>query len=164
MKRRGSITVFLTLMLTVLASFVTVLSQTAQRYVCKSEAVYAMDCAIVSCFGEYNRELFDRFGILLIDSSYKTDEGGIDRVRDHFSMYLSESLTANELVDVTVSDCSDRSVLPDEEIVRYMRDSGSPGFDPDNCFSHLSFTATLRSSATGDYTITREYSYDTEEE
>ena len=141
MKRRGSITVFLTLMLTVLVSFVTTLAADAQRYVCKSEAAYAMDCAVRSVFAEYDRDIYETSGKLVINSSYRSDEGGIDRIRDHFSMYLSESLTANELIDVTVSG------------------TGVEGMD--ECYTSLSFAATFDSPVTGQYTISRDYSYDT---
>ena len=140
MKRKGSITVFLTLMLTVLASFVTVLATDAQRLVCRSEAAYAMDCAIRSVFAEYDRDIYETSGILLIDSFYRSDEGGIDRIRDHFSMYLTESLTANELVDVSVS--------------------GTGEEEMNECYTSLSFTATFDSPVTGQYTLSRDYSYD----
>ncbi len=141
MKRKGSITVFLTLILTILASFVWALAADAQRYVCRSEAAYAMDCAVRSVFAEYDRDIYEASGILVINSSYRSDEGGIDRIRDHFSMYLTESLTANELVDVTVSGTKEEGM--------------------DECYSSLSFTATFDSHVTGQYTLSRDYSYDT---
>ena len=141
MKQKGLITVFLTLILTILVSFVTALAADAQRYVCRSEAAYAMDCAIRSVFAEYDRDIYESSGMLVINSSYRSDEGGIDRIRDHFSMYLTESLTTNELVDVTVSG------------------TGEEGLD--ECYTSLSFSATFTSPVTGDFTITRDYSYDT---
>lgn len=73
---RGGITVFLTLILSVLSGFIIALTGLTKRYIAKSEAVYAVDNAVRSCFAEYNRELFDRYHILLIDSSYKGYEKG----------------------------------------------------------------------------------------
>ena len=139
MKRKGGITVFLTLMLSILATFITALATKAQEYVERSEAEYAVDCAVRSCFSEYDRELYDSYGILLIDSSYKSGESGIERVGEHFAMYLTNSLTANELLDVTVSDMGD---------------------DPAGYFSSLEFTATFKGRSGKTYSITREYSYD----
>ena len=166
-EKRAEITVFLTLILSVVSAFIISLSTLAERYVSKSEASYATDCAVMSCFAEYNRELFDRFGILLIDSSFKTPEGGIDRIKEHFSMYLTNSLTVNELrgVSVSVSDnsqpCEDKYGIT-KEMIEYMRDNGSPGFDPDGCFYDLVFTATFDGPSTGTFCITRQYSYESE--
>ena len=139
MKRKGGITIFLTLMLSILATFVTALATKAQEYVEQSEAEYAMDCAVRSCFAEYDRELYDSYGILKIDSSYKSEESGIDRVEEHFAMYLTNCLTANELLDVTVSDM---------------------GNDPAGYFSSLEFRASFKGRSGKTYIITREYSYD----
>ena len=141
MKRSGSVTVFLTLMLTVLTSFITTLASNARRYVVKSEAAFATDCAIRSCFSEYDRQILDTSGIFVINSSFNSDEGGIDRIREHFSMYLAQSLTVNELVETAIEGTMEE------------------GFE-DECYTDLLFTATFESPSTGRYTITREYSYD----
>lgn len=106
-KSKGSVTVFLTLMMTVLAAFVTALSSYAKVFTQKSEAVYAVDNAVRSCFAEYNRELFERFHILLIDSSYKAYESGKDRVAGHFSTYIENSLTGSGLSFADIGECHD---------------------------------------------------------
>ncbi len=107
MKSKGEITVFLALMLSVLSVFISALTKSVKGYVSKSEALYAVDCAIRSCFAEYNRELFERYHILLIDTSYKAMDNGIQRTEDHFRSYLDYSLTENEVDDVSVSQCMD---------------------------------------------------------
>ena len=103
MKRKGGITVFLTLMLSVISAFIMILAKSVRTYLIKSEAMYAVDNAVRSCFAEYNRELFDRFHILVIDSSYKTDEAGMDRVTDHFSTYLENSMTGCDLSEAGIT-------------------------------------------------------------
>ena len=103
MKQRGEITIFLVLVLSLISAFIIRLSGPERRYVSGSEAVYAVDNALRSCFAEYNRELFEKYHILLIDSSFMSPEGGIDRIEDHFSMYLTNSIVANEICDVSVS-------------------------------------------------------------
>ena len=165
MKKKGVITVFLTLMLSVLSMFILMAARGIRVYIMRSEAEYAVDNAVRSCFAEFNRELFDSFNILLIDSSYKEYEGGIDRIEDHFSTYLYESLTVNELCDVSVEAgpgdkpdfCGDDA--DDGYLTEYMRENGSPGFDIDNCYSSLIFTATFTNPLTGPYSVTREYAY-----
>ncbi len=84
---------FLALMLSVLSAFILLLVETVRGYVSENEAVYAVDNAVRSCFAEYNRELFRRFHILLIDSSYKGYDGGSDETADHFRTYLENSIT-----------------------------------------------------------------------
>ena len=104
-KKTGSITVFLTLMLSVLSAFVATLSSYAKSSVETAEASYAVDNAIRSCFAEYNRELFNRYHILLIDSSYKGQDNGERRVRDHFLTYLENGLTQNEACYADIKYC-----------------------------------------------------------
>ena len=107
MKRKGSVTIFLALMLSVISAFVFVLVSSVRTCVAKCESASATDLAIRSCFAEYNRELFDRFHILLIDSSYKGEENGIDRVAGHFSTYLKSSISGSELMNMNVTSGQD---------------------------------------------------------
>ena len=105
MKQKGEITVFLVLMLSVLSGFILTLARHVRIYMSKSEAAYAADNAVKSCFAEYNRELFERFHILLIDSSYKTADSGRSRIAGHFSTYLENSMNENELCYADIAQC-----------------------------------------------------------
>ena len=157
MKRKGVITVFLTLTLSVIAVFILMLERGVRIYIARSEAEYAVDNAVRSCFAEYNRELFEKYHILAIDSSYKTEEGGLDRIEEHFSAYISESLSANELCSVSVSEGVGDHIpdIPLED-----GETDMEGFDVENCHSSLVFSATFSGPLTGQYSITREYAYD----
>lgn len=262
MKKRGEITVFLVLILSSVMSLIFVLTASVKRFIIRSEAILAMDNAVMSCFAEYNRELFDRFHILLIDSSYKGTENGTGRVEDHFFTYLENSMTRGELCRVIISDEEDadddgqlylydmavryaREEIGDDEslnanddalfityllkvcknaedhyeksvrsgeieyllygetedvenirracddrpkgdegsygeylrrclekedvtvlrkrfgelVTEYMRENGSPGFDLENCYHRLLFTADIRGGETDEFNITREYAY-----
>ena len=258
-KHKGGITVFLTLILASLSGFIIALTGLTNRYVAKSEAVYAVDNAVRSCFAEYNRELFDRYHILLIDSSYKGIDNGQDRIADHFALYMENGISKNELCYVQISDsgnvaennyeylyesgvryakevtgiddrllgadddaffltylldvCTDdgdieyllygfdscdeniRLAADDYEnreeggemtydsylckrlesegilllrrrfaelLSDYMRGAGSPGFDPEECFHSVTFKAVLSSRNIGEYSVEREYAYNTE--
>ena len=255
---RGGITVFLTLILSVLSGFIIALTGLTKRYIAKSEAVYAVDNAVRSCFAEYNRELFDRYHILLIDSSYKGYEKGRDRIADHFTLYLENGIYSNELCYVEIPDaksvsemnceylyesgvgyakevtgiderlsgkdddayflsyilnvCQDEGDIEyllygsdsDEEnlrlasvdyescaeneemtydlylcnrleaeeimllrrrfarrLTKHMHINGSPGFDLNECYYKVTFTATLKSRNLGEYSVEREYAYNT---
>ena len=257
-KHKGGITVFLTLILSSLSGFIIALTGLTKRYIAKSEAVYAVDNAVRSCFAEYNRELFDRYHILLIDSSYKGYEKGRDRIADHFTLYLENGICSNELCYVQILDaksvsemnceylyesgvkyakevtgidgrlsgkdddayflsyllnvCTDYGDIEyllygfdsDEENVRlasgdyetcpeneemtydlylcnrlenegilllrrrfadlltkHMYRNGSPGFDADECYYKVTFSAVLKGNNTGEYSVEREYAYNT---
>lgn len=260
MKQGGEISVFLALMMSVLSVFVVMLANNVRGYVSKSESILAVDNAVRSCFAEYNRELFDRFHILLIDSSYKGTNGGIGRVAEHFKMYLEGSMTQNAVENADIEDhrmsiddylydeavrYAKKELLPDDRLTRtgddgyyltyilnvcgtgdipyenaarrgeieylifglssddenirwaqidnaeedvpyedslvrrlegedigiirerfgalvteYMRNNGSPGFDLENCYYDLSFSAGIKNAYSGSCSITREYSYE----
>ncbi len=264
-RRKGSVAIFLALMLGVLSAFITALSSYARIYTEKGEAVRAVDNAVRSCFAEYNRELFDRFHILVIDSSYKTYDNGKDRVAGHFATYIENSMNASGLSYADIEECRDaagsngeyvycsgiayarerlgvddrltedndnayfltylldvlgNNAFPsegsfrmgeteyllygygsDEEninmavmsyeereedlsyedylcarleeedistvrsrfcelLTEYMRENGSPGFDLETCYHDISFIADVQGGVSGEYTITRKYSYD----
>ena len=258
-KQRGGITVFLALILSALSGFIITLSGLTKRYTAKSEAVYAVDNAVRSCFAEYNRELFDRYHILLIDSSYKGIDKGQARIADHFTLYMENGISENELCYVEISECKNAAEMnyeylydegvgyakevtgiddrlfgkdedayfltyllnvctdvgdieyilygfeSDEENLRlaaedyeiskengemtydrylckrledegillirrrfaerltdHMRGAGSPGFDPAECYHRIIFKAVLKGRNTGEYSVEREYAYDTE--
>ncbi|MCR5686650.1 MAG: hypothetical protein K6G58_01275 [Lachnospiraceae bacterium] len=93
MRFHGSVTVFLTLILTVIASFILTLAGSAQKHAASAADECAADNAARSCFGEYNAEVFRRYHILLIDSSYKGGEGGAERVEEHFVQYMENCMT-----------------------------------------------------------------------
>lgn len=103
-RKKGEISVFLVLLLTVIAGFIITLVSSVRGSVSKCEAVYAVDNAVRSCFAEYNRKLFERFNILLIDSSYKGEENGIDRVREHFLGYLQNSISQSVIGDINITE------------------------------------------------------------
>ena len=264
MKKKGEITVFLTLMLSVLSAFIVTLAKTVRVYMSRTEAAFAADNAVKSCFAQYNRELFNRFHILVIDSSYKTEERGAERVSGHFSTFLENSMSGNELICADISCCRSASGdngkylyessvryaketlcidsrvtgtdddayyityllhvcgnddIPregsarrgeieylvygceeDDENIRwarldhadtdegdyeeylirrleeegtailrrrfadlvteYMRENGSPGFDLDDCYYDVTFSATVKDRLMNEYTVTRKYGYE----
>ena len=143
MRRKGEITVFLTLILLVLASFVIMLFTSARRFVIKSESESAVDMAVRSCFAEYNRTLFERFHLTVIDSSYKGMDNGIDRIRDRFMMYLDSSLSGSNVEYVRIDSSADAGRSDNEYLydmaVRYERNNSTsyPGMMRDTDDSYF---------------------------
>lgn len=138
---RGGITVFLALMMSVMSSFIAALTKSARLYSARCEAEAAMENAVRSCFAEYNKELFEDEHILLIDSSYKGEESGIDRIEEHFMTYLAAGMSENEVISVKIVD----ALGPD---------------DREDMFYQLTFTAVFSNDHTGEYMLTKEYAYE----
>lgn len=102
MKKKGEISVFLALLLSILVGFLYVLIEDIRSDMYKNEASIAADAAIRSCFGEYNKAVFDRFHIYLIDSSYKTDKADIENIEKHFAQYIQVNMKDLSLEDLMV--------------------------------------------------------------
>lgn len=186
MKHRGEISVFLVLMLSVLSSFVIALIMHVRIFISRSEAAYAMNNAVRSCFGEYNKAVYQEFHIFLIDSSYKGIDGGCDAVADHFSSYLENSTISADSVHVEAVSVSDEQLYEaaalyaqektgiddrvsedgyyiegfKQIVTDYARGNGSPGFDLANCYTGVRFCADITDRAGTAISLEREFSYD----
>lgn len=95
-KKRGEITVFLSMLITVFLMLITALYITARKYVFCARVDMAADAAIASSFAEYNRELFLRYHIKSIDPSYKQYAIEKDSLKDHFLLYFQSNLRESD--------------------------------------------------------------------
>ena len=90
MYRRGEITVFLALVLSILLGLLGVLIESVRSQMIRMNIESVMDASLHSCFGEYDRKLFERYDLIFIDSSYRgTKEADIDSVAEHLSQYMT---------------------------------------------------------------------------
>ncbi len=115
MKKRGSITVYLCLMLLVMisvlgASFVSV-RVAAGRMQCAN----ASDQAMFSMFAQYDRDLFDRFDVFFIDGSCGGSGLHADKLRERYRkaadyiLHPNQGMAAflgNNLLRLQTEDCS----------------------------------------------------------
>ncbi|MBR5408259.1 MAG: hypothetical protein IK111_11590 [Lachnospiraceae bacterium] len=96
-KINGEITVFLALITSVLTGLIIVLIESARLQLIRMNVEALMDTGLTSCFGEYDRKLFDRYDLLFIDSSYRGQgEPGIEGVIDHLKQYMSANSDYSE--------------------------------------------------------------------
>lgn len=96
---------FLAMLIGVMSMFVVTLIRGIKQSAYKSEITMATDAAIRSCFAEYNERLFNEYGIMCIDTSYKLSQTSIDELSNHLSVYLEENLknsSAYSLGDIRV--------------------------------------------------------------
>ena len=90
--KRGVITIYLAITFTVLLSLFLSAFQAARFSAYRVIAETATRCGILSAFGEYNRELLDRYDLLYIDLSYQTKEFSYQVLSDRVGGYINENL------------------------------------------------------------------------
>ena len=84
------ITVYLSLSLTIILALILALLQGARTGAVRMKSELVMDIAMNSALGEYNRELFDRYGLLFIDTTYGSGEASVIRTREHLENYFKK--------------------------------------------------------------------------
>lgn len=90
--RRGYLTVYLSLTLAVLLSLILTLIEGARINATRLSALCAADTSINSVLSEFNKELFEQYDLLFVDTTYCGGTGGIEAVRARLCHYLTENL------------------------------------------------------------------------
>lgn len=97
--KKGEITVFLSIVFVLLLSFITGILEASVVQISKNKARLVMDRAIFSAFGEYNRELLDKYHVFALEGSYGTgiyeEENLIKRIH-----YYGAADIQNEISDI----------------------------------------------------------------
>lgn len=137
---KGQITVFLSLIFSLVASIICALYSSAKDSVIRSQIEIVTNAGLYSVFGEYNRELFERYDLLFIDASYGSDSSSLYELSDHVTEYMEYNLTPyidlsflNSIqllpMDLDNVGISDVSLATDnlgqvyyEQVVSYMKD------------------------------------------
>ncbi len=135
---KGYITVFLSLSIMIILSLVLALYQGARIGAVRMKTECVADIAMNSVLAEYDRELFEQYSLLLVDSSYGLDKPSIINTREQLRYYTeknferstygglanAQTMTAMECRDVNLTgflvatDC-DGAVL-NRQILSYM--------------------------------------------
>ena len=85
------LTVYLSLSIPVILALILALLEGARVGATKMKSEIAVDIATNSVLGEYNRELFSKYSVLLLDDSFGTSNGSILKVQDHLSDYFTKN-------------------------------------------------------------------------
>ncbi len=104
----GYLTVYLTLVMTVLISLCLTLIEGTRSNAIRVEAECVTEIGLNSILAEYHRELLAQFNLFAIDSSYGTSATGVEAVTQHLREYLERNLS---LEDVFLSDYLYRDFL-----------------------------------------------------
>ncbi len=96
--RKGSISIYLALSLTVLLSLILTLITGARNSAIRMNCECAMDLGLYSVFAEYNQELLEQYDLFFVDSSYGESQGNVANTKEHFRYYFSENVETNSKV------------------------------------------------------------------
>lgn len=94
--KKGHMTVYLTLVFTLILSLFLSAFEAARGSYLKLRTENAVQTAIHSAFGEYHAELFERYGLLFIDTSYMTSVPDYRNLEERIDLYLGYNLMPQE--------------------------------------------------------------------
>ncbi|MBR1861348.1 MAG: hypothetical protein IJ796_05770 [Lachnospiraceae bacterium] len=90
---KGYMTVFLTLIMTVLLSLCLTMIEGARRGAVRMESMVVSHIAVDSIMAEYHRELAKQFNLFAIDDSYGTERASLDNTEEHLAGYLRKNFS-----------------------------------------------------------------------
>lgn len=88
----GQMTVYLTLVLSVLLPLIMMMIDGARTSACKETLESVTEMGMDSILAEYHKVLLDRYGLLLIDTSYGEMEGSLENTKEHLKSYMAYNL------------------------------------------------------------------------
>ena len=87
--RRGQITIFLALLLSVVCALLSVIIESVRESVMRMQIEAGMDMGMHSIFAEYNREMLSRYDLFYIYSSYG-ERVSIENTEGHLKEYRNK--------------------------------------------------------------------------
>ena len=87
----GYMTVYLSLTLTILLSLILTLFYGARVGAVHQKCEFVTDIAMNSILAEYHRELFDQYGLLMVDTSYGGGHPSIINTEEHLRNYVHQN-------------------------------------------------------------------------
>ncbi|MBQ8306702.1 MAG: hypothetical protein IJX90_10865 [Blautia sp.] len=93
--KKGSITVFLALMLGLLVSLLAASIESVRMAAARAQILCGMDAGLFSLFGQYDRELFDRYDLLALAGSADGSDPGLAALYHCFMDYMEPVLSEN---------------------------------------------------------------------
>lgn len=136
MARKGSITIFLTLMLSVILSLVCTSIESVRMAAARTQILCSMDIGLYSLFGQYDRAVLKDYDLFLIDGSCGGGNLKMANVYNNMESYIKPVLKQNsQKLSLTQGGFTGYQLLTDEDgeifynqIVQYMKDTlGSQG-------------------------------------
>lgn len=95
MEKKGSITVFLALILSLLLSLVATSIQSVQAAAARTQILNSMDIGLYSLFGQYDRFLLKNYDLFFLDGTQGGTELDLASVYDNLESYMKPVLRQN---------------------------------------------------------------------
>ena len=95
MEKKGSITVFLALILSLLLSLVTTGIQSVQAAAARTQILNSMDIGLYSLFGQYDRFIMNEYDLFFIDGTQGSSGLNLGAVYDNLESYMKPVLKQN---------------------------------------------------------------------
>lgn len=158
MIQRAEITVFLSLICASVCAFILIVINSAKIHSEKFQAEALTDLAIRSAFSEYNKDLFNEYGILLVDTSYHGEVGMDESFAKHVEDYIDVSLQ-----NINTSRINDLHIETVEVIEsKYIDDDELTNISAEYNTSYLLYYAKIKACFRGTmnmkYDVIKEYS------
>lgn len=93
-KKPGYITVYLSLSLLIMLSFIFTLIEGIRMQTIRFQTECVMDMGLNSIFAEYHRELLEQYGLFGIDTTYGNEDADKNRTGIHLLQYMNMNFTA----------------------------------------------------------------------
>ncbi len=113
-KFKAEVTVFFSLILCTVMAFVVIIAKHSLLSYVKIKAEAITDSSVKSAFSEYSQEIFDKYRLLCIDTTYKGKTGGVNLLGRHIKEYAEESFAGDKdklFMHISDTEC---------EITKYM--------------------------------------------
>ena len=136
MVKRGSITVFLALILSLVKALVCTGIESVRMAAARTQILNGADIGLYSLFGQFDREMLKDYDLFLLDGSCGQGSLDLASVYDNFSSYMKPVLKQNsQKLSVVQGGFSAYRLLTDEggepfynQVVQYMKETlGSQG-------------------------------------
>lgn len=95
MEKKGSITVFLALILSLMLSLLATSIQSVQAAAARTQILNSMDIGLYSLFGQYDRFLLKNYDLFFLDGTQGSQEMNLAAVYDNLESYMKPVLKQN---------------------------------------------------------------------
>jgi len=92
LQTKGYLTVYLSLSITIILSLVLALYEGARIGAVKMKTECVADISMNSVLAEYSRQLYEQYGLLMVDTSYGTGSHSIVNTEEHLRNYVQKNL------------------------------------------------------------------------
>lgn len=96
--RRGAITVFLSLVLTIVLSLILAVTEGARISAIRMKFECVADIGMNSVLAEYHRQMLEQYDLLFVDMSYGTGSASIFNTQTHLKQYMQKNYETDSAI------------------------------------------------------------------